>query len=395
MKKVHLSIKNTDGCWVKCCNKNVFAFYEFSKNPNEVTCKSCIATNAYKEAVAKAESERELEPGEFVEPIKAWVIATTDHIQINNMKKEEYEELFDYFNKEYPKHDFVANDDFSSFVVFGLNESQIDDIANFVNNGFIDLSEGVKTVRSSEWQKLNNNFEPEEETDTFKSIVYCENQREIQEYENWCTFNDMVLSFDNGVHDLEGLYFTAVFKTEESRSDFNKCVTEVKENIEKYGTTYKHEDVSFEPEEETNVKIEIKPGWIESTFKTNEKKFSDRMGKAIEECCNQTNSETQTTTNKHLNESEPENNGVESNNGQTNNHRSHYEKTNGELEQIDKMELIICHGIPAKYHQTIIDNLNLALASKYLDRLGKKDETNKEIDKMKNYVHRSVKREWR
>ena len=59
----------------------------------------------------------------------------------------------------------------------------------------------------------------------------------------------------------------------------------------------------------------------------------------------------------------------------TNNHCSHYEKTNGELEQIDKMELIICHGLPKEYHQTVIDNLNLALASKYHDRLGKKDDT--------------------
>ncbi len=76
------------------------------------------------------------------------------------------------------------------------------------------------------------------------------------------------------------------------------------------------------------------------------------------------------------------------------NHSEHYEKQEG-LESIEKMELIACHGIPKMYHQKIKSNLNLALAVKYHDRLGKKDETEKEIDKMKNYMNRSVKGEWR
>lgn len=85
----------------------------------------------------------------------------------------------------------------------------------------------------------------------------------------------------------------------------------------------------------------------------------------------------------------------EPNEQQSENHSSHYKKQNGELEDIEKMELIACHRLPEKYHKLTIENLNLALSFKYGGRLGKKDETEKEIDKMKNYNHRSVTNEWR
>ena len=331
MKKVHLYryndvLETVTACGLIPGENNIYT----ENHLDDVTCLSCKATNAYKEAVAKDESERVLEPGEFVEPKKPIVKCKAFGVTVSNMNREEYNTLYDYIWKHFKDTPISAKKNEGLISVFNLMDTQIDDIANFVNRGFIDLSEGVKTVRKSEWRTLNNNFELEEEAkqETIKILpeqTYKEESTFTAKYETvgdwkyakyleWCVENDCSC-------EVTGLGYVFIkFFSSKNVEDFRKFDSEL-----------------------------TKPKTLH----------------------------------------------FELNNNQTNNHCSHYEKTNGELEQIDKMELIICHGVPAEYHQTVIDNLNLAMASKYLDRLGKKDDINKEIDKMKNYTHRSVKREWR
>lgn len=72
---------------------------------------------------------------------------------------------------------------------------------------------------------------------------------------------------------------------------------------------------------------------------------------------------------------------------------SHYRalETKGQ-EPIDRMEAIVCRGIPEEFHEIARRNLNMALASKHEDRAGEKsgEDWRKELTKAQNYMHRAV-----
>jgi len=72
---------------------------------------------------------------------------------------------------------------------------------------------------------------------------------------------------------------------------------------------------------------------------------------------------------------------------------SHYRtlETKGQ-EPIDRMESIVCRGIPEEFHEIARRNLNMALASKHEDRAGEKsgEDWRKELTKAQNYMHRAV-----
>jgi hypothetical protein len=72
---------------------------------------------------------------------------------------------------------------------------------------------------------------------------------------------------------------------------------------------------------------------------------------------------------------------------------SHYRtlETKGQ-EPIDRMESIVCRGIPPELHEVARRNLNMALASKHEDRAGEKtgEDWRKELTKAENYMHRAV-----
>jgi len=64
------------------------------------------------------------------------------------------------------------------------------------------------------------------------------------------------------------------------------------------------------------------------------------------------------------------------------------------VEPISVMEAIMCAGIPEEFWATVRRNLSAALAAKYLLRMGRKDESDKELDKAGNYIHRARNRKW-
>jgi len=72
---------------------------------------------------------------------------------------------------------------------------------------------------------------------------------------------------------------------------------------------------------------------------------------------------------------------------------SHYRtlETKGQ-EPIDRMESIVCRGIPEEFHEIARRNLNMALASKHEDRAGEKsgEDWRKELTKAQNYMYRAV-----
>jgi hypothetical protein len=76
---------------------------------------------------------------------------------------------------------------------------------------------------------------------------------------------------------------------------------------------------------------------------------------------------------------------------------SHYRtlETKGQ-EPIDRMESIVCRGIPEEFHEIARRNLNMALASKHEDRAGEKsgEDWRKELTKAQNYMHRAVHGFW-
>jgi hypothetical protein len=78
------------------------------------------------------------------------------------------------------------------------------------------------------------------------------------------------------------------------------------------------------------------------------------------------------------------------------NHDEHYEKRRKDgVETIDIIERLMVHNIPEEYHRQVLMNYNVAQAFKYMDRLGSKDEAEKELAKAENYLHRARTAEWK
>lgn len=80
-----------------------------------------------------------------------------------------------------------------------------------------------------------------------------------------------------------------------------------------------------------------------------------------------------------------------------NNHDDHYknfEKVLGH-QPITVMEAVACNGLPQEFHAQAKRNLHVAMAIKYLLRLGSKDEANKEINKAENFLYRARTGSWR
>lgn len=64
------------------------------------------------------------------------------------------------------------------------------------------------------------------------------------------------------------------------------------------------------------------------------------------------------------------------------------------ISPIEIMEVVACSGIPDEFAETAVRNLSVALAIKYLLRLGRKDSAEKELDKAANYIHRARTGRW-
>ena len=78
------------------------------------------------------------------------------------------------------------------------------------------------------------------------------------------------------------------------------------------------------------------------------------------------------------------------------NHDEHYRKIEKQgVEPIVVLESQICRGLPEELHATVKRNFNVAMATKYLLRLGEKDAGATEIAKAQNYLHRAMTGEWR
>jgi hypothetical protein len=79
------------------------------------------------------------------------------------------------------------------------------------------------------------------------------------------------------------------------------------------------------------------------------------------------------------------------------NHDDHYknfEKVLGH-QPITVMEAVACNGLPQEFHAQAKQNLLVAMAIKYLLRLGHKDEADKEINKAENFLYRARTGSWR
>lgn len=65
-------------------------------------------------------------------------------------------------------------------------------------------------------------------------------------------------------------------------------------------------------------------------------------------------------------------------------------------EPIERMESIVCRGIPEDLHRIAKRNLNMAMASKHQDRAGEKsgEAWEKELQKAENYLHRAWAGRW-
>lgn len=75
---------------------------------------------------------------------------------------------------------------------------------------------------------------------------------------------------------------------------------------------------------------------------------------------------------------------------ETQSHDEHYRKIEScGVEPIEVCETIICTGIPPEFHESLKRNYNLAQANKYLMRCSQKGDMKKDLDKARNYLHRS------
>lgn len=78
-------------------------------------------------------------------------------------------------------------------------------------------------------------------------------------------------------------------------------------------------------------------------------------------------------------------------------HDGHYRALEAKgAEPIERMEALVCRGIPEDSHRIAKRNLNMAMASKHQDRAGEKsgEAWEKELQKAENYLHRAWAGRW-
>ena len=78
-------------------------------------------------------------------------------------------------------------------------------------------------------------------------------------------------------------------------------------------------------------------------------------------------------------------------------HDGHYRTLEAKgAEPIERMEALVCRGIPEDSHRIAKRNLNMAMASKHQDRAGEKsgEAWEKELQKAENYLHRAWAGRW-
>lgn len=78
-------------------------------------------------------------------------------------------------------------------------------------------------------------------------------------------------------------------------------------------------------------------------------------------------------------------------------HDGHYRTLEAKgAEPIERMEALVCRGIPEDLHRIAKRNLNMAMASKHQDRAGEKsgEAWEKELQKAENYLHRAWAGRW-
>lgn len=78
-------------------------------------------------------------------------------------------------------------------------------------------------------------------------------------------------------------------------------------------------------------------------------------------------------------------------------HDGHYRTLEAKgAEPIERMEALVCRGIPEDLHRIAKRNLNMAMASKHQDRAGEKsgEAWEKELQKAENYLHRAWSGRW-
>ena len=78
-------------------------------------------------------------------------------------------------------------------------------------------------------------------------------------------------------------------------------------------------------------------------------------------------------------------------------HDRHYRALEAKgAEPIERMEALVCRGIPEDSHRIAKRNLNMAMASKHQDRAGEKsgEAWEKELQKAENYLHRAWAGRW-
>lgn len=78
-------------------------------------------------------------------------------------------------------------------------------------------------------------------------------------------------------------------------------------------------------------------------------------------------------------------------------HDGHYRTLEAKgAEPIERMEALVCRGIPEDLHRIAKRNLNMAMASKHQDRAGEKsgESWEKELQKAENYLHRAWSGRW-
>lgn len=76
------------------------------------------------------------------------------------------------------------------------------------------------------------------------------------------------------------------------------------------------------------------------------------------------------------------------------NHDDHYATRRDDFETIKTQLRMMVHRIPEEFHEVVIRNFQVATAFKYMDRLGEKDDFNKELDKAINYLTRARTGDW-
>lgn len=78
-------------------------------------------------------------------------------------------------------------------------------------------------------------------------------------------------------------------------------------------------------------------------------------------------------------------------------HDGHYRTLEAKgAEPIERMEALVCRGIPEDLHRIAKRNMNMAMASKHQDRAGEKsgEAWEKELQKAENYLHRAWSGRW-